>query len=131
MAIDEYKIENLVNEKIVIFVCSTTGQGEPPDNMKVSMKYTITCPNVFKVSVNSFEKNRTINIYYTFSFFVYNYFIHFQLFWRFIMRKNLPSSSLTDVQFGVLGLGDSSYAKYNFVAKKLYRRLLNLGSCNL
>ena len=27
----------------------------------------------------------------------------------------------------VLGLGDSSYAKFNYAAKKLYRRLLQLG----
>jgi sulfite reductase alpha subunit-like flavoprotein len=28
----------------------------------------------------------------------------------------------------VLGLGDSSYEKFNFVGKKLYRRLLQLGA---
>lgn len=26
---------NLISESLVIFVCSTTGQGDPPDNMKV------------------------------------------------------------------------------------------------
>ena len=30
-------------------------------------------------------------------------------------------------RFAVLGLGDSSYAKFNYAAKKLYRRLLQLG----
>jgi len=50
-----------------------------------------------------------------------------QKFWKFVMRKNLPSSCLSDVTYAVLGLGDSSYAKFNFVAKKLYRRLQNLG----
>ena len=30
---------NLIHEKIVIFVCSTTGDGEEPDNMKVRGKY--------------------------------------------------------------------------------------------
>ncbi|XP_058380593.1 NADPH-dependent diflavin oxidoreductase 1 isoform X4 [Diceros bicornis minor] len=48
-------------------------------------------------------------------------------FWRFIFRKNLPSTSLCQMDFAVLGLGDSSYAKFNFVAKKLHRRLLQLG----
>ena len=43
------------------------------------------------------------------------------------MRKNLPSASLSDVQFAVLGLGDSSYARYNFIGKKLHRRLQSLG----
>ena len=25
----------LIHESIVVFVCATTGQGDPPDNMKV------------------------------------------------------------------------------------------------
>ncbi|XP_002128053.2 NADPH-dependent diflavin oxidoreductase 1 [Ciona intestinalis] len=86
-AMDDYPIQNLVNEDLVLFVCSTTGQGEPPDNMK--------------------------------------------LFWKFIMRKNLPNTCLAGLRFGVLGLGDSSYAKYNFVAKKLFRRIQNLGGKSL
>ncbi|XP_048202619.1 NADPH-dependent diflavin oxidoreductase 1 isoform X2 [Perognathus longimembris pacificus] len=52
-------------------------------------------------------------------------------FWRFIFRKNLPSTSLCQMDFAVLGLGDSSYAKFNFVAKKLHRRLLQLGGSPL
>ncbi|XP_032117622.1 NADPH-dependent diflavin oxidoreductase 1 isoform X2 [Sapajus apella] len=35
------------------------------------------------------------------------------------------------MDFAVLGLGDSSYAKFNFVAKKLHRRLLQLGGSAL
>ncbi|XP_062937948.1 NADPH-dependent diflavin oxidoreductase 1 isoform X1 [Cynocephalus volans] len=83
-ALDSYSVVNLINEPLVIFVCATTGQGDPPDNMKN--------------------------------------------FWRFIFRKNLPSTSLCQMDFAVLGLGDSSYAKFNFVAKKLHRRLLQLGA---
>uniref|UniRef100_A0A8C6ERN1 NADPH-dependent diflavin oxidoreductase 1 n=1 Tax=Marmota marmota marmota TaxID=9994 RepID=A0A8C6ERN1_MARMA len=78
---------NLIREPLVVFVCATTGQGDPPDNMKN--------------------------------------------FWRFIFRKNLPSTSLCQMDFAVLGLGDSSYAKFNFVAKKLHRRLLQLGASAL
>ncbi|XP_004848819.1 NADPH-dependent diflavin oxidoreductase 1 isoform X1 [Heterocephalus glaber] len=52
-------------------------------------------------------------------------------FWRFIFRKNLPATSLCQLDFAVLGLGDSSYAKFNFVAKKLHRRLLQLGGSAL
>lgn len=49
-------------------------------------------------------------------------------FWKFLLRKNLPSDSLARVKFAVLGLGDSSYQKFNFVAKKMHRRLLQLGA---
>lgn len=44
------------------------------------------------------------------------------------MRKNLPAGSLSHLQFSVVGLGDSSYPKYNFVAKKLFKRLAQLGA---
>ncbi|XP_016817729.1 NADPH-dependent diflavin oxidoreductase 1 isoform X2 [Pan troglodytes] len=86
-ALDSYPVVNLINEPLVIFVCATTGQGDPPDNMKN--------------------------------------------FWGFIFRKNLPSTALCQMDFAVLGLGDSSYAKFNFVAKKLHRRLLQLGGSAL
>nr|XP_039265010.1 NADPH-dependent diflavin oxidoreductase 1-like isoform X1 [Styela clava] len=87
MELDAYSIQNLIEEDFVLFVCSTTGQGETPDNMKK--------------------------------------------FWRFIMRKNLPNDSLQKLSYGVLGLGDSSYAKYNFIAKKLDRRIQQLGGKKL
>ncbi|XP_025204931.1 NADPH-dependent diflavin oxidoreductase 1 [Melanaphis sacchari] len=90
IAIDDYPIDKLIFEKKIIFVCSTTGQGDQPDNMKKT--------------------------------------------WKFLLRKNLPSNSLANVEFAVLGLGDSSYVKFNHVAKKLYRRLLQLGGkplCNI
>ncbi|XP_040575342.1 NADPH-dependent diflavin oxidoreductase 1 [Lepeophtheirus salmonis] len=82
-AMDEYDVRQLPTEERVVFVASTTGQGDEPDNMKS--------------------------------------------FWKFLLRKNLPGDSLKSLQFGVLALGDSSYQKYNYVGKKLYRRLLQLG----
>lgn len=35
----------------------------------------------------------------------------FQMFWRFLFRKSLPASSLCQLDYAVLGLGDSSYPK--------------------
>jgi sulfite reductase alpha subunit-like flavoprotein len=32
------------------------------------------------------------------------------------------------MRFAVLGLGDSSYEQFNFMGKKLYRRLIQLGA---
>ncbi|MBN3323911.1 NDOR1 oxidoreductase, partial [Atractosteus spatula] len=86
-ALDSYNVAHLINEPLVVFVCSTTGQGDPPDNMKN--------------------------------------------FWRFLFRKSLPVGSLCRLDCAVLGLGDSSYPRFNFVAKKLYKRLLQLGASAL
>ncbi|CAG8457692.1 10979_t:CDS:10 [Ambispora gerdemannii] len=83
-AMDAYDKVNLINESLVVFVCSTTGQGEEPDNMKK--------------------------------------------FWKFLLRKNLPNDILSHLKFTVFGLGDSSYLRYNWPAKKLYKRLLQLGA---
>ncbi|KAJ8775393.1 hypothetical protein K2173_023158 [Erythroxylum novogranatense] len=80
---DEYEAVSLPLEEIVIFVVSTTGQGDTPDSMKA--------------------------------------------FWRFLLQKNLTKRWLERFHYAVFGLGDSSYQKYNFVAKKLDRRLSDLG----
>ncbi|XP_054168750.1 NADPH-dependent diflavin oxidoreductase 1-like [Oppia nitens] len=81
---DDYDVSQLIDQKLVLFVCSTTGVGEEPNNMKN--------------------------------------------FWAFIRRRDLPNDSLSSVYVSVIGLGDSSYSKYNFVAKKLHKRLLCLGA---
>ncbi|WKY11042.1 hypothetical protein Q1695_002968 [Nippostrongylus brasiliensis] len=85
---DEYDIEELTSENVVVFVVATSGQGEIPPNMRDS--------------------------------------------WLRMLRKSLPADWLRNIHFAVLGLGDSSYQKYNFAAKKLFRRLLQLqGNCLL
>ncbi|BFZ59483.1 NAPDH-dependent diflavin reductase [Saitoella coloradoensis] len=81
---DQCDLMDLMNENYVIFVASTTGQGDIPDNMK--------------------------------------------LFWPAILRRSLPPMLLDHLSFALFGLGDSSYPKYNFTAKKLYRRLIQLGA---
>ncbi|XP_076020454.1 NADPH-dependent diflavin oxidoreductase 1 [Genypterus blacodes] len=87
LSLDIYNVANLISESLVVFVCATTGQGDPPDNMKN--------------------------------------------FWRFVFRKSLPVGSLCQLDCAVLGLGDSSYPKFNFVAKKLHKRLQQLGASML
>ncbi len=52
-------------------------------------------------------------------------------FWRFLLRKDLPAGSLGAMQHACFGLGDSSYPKFNYAAKRLHRRLLQLGSTAL
>ncbi|KAJ1649970.1 NAPDH-dependent diflavin reductase [Dispira simplex] len=83
MALDDLPKSRLGEPTLAIFVCSTTGQGEEPDNMKS--------------------------------------------FWRFLLRKSLPENTLANLEFTVFGLGDSSYAKFNFPARKIYRRVVQLG----
>ncbi|GAQ81743.1 NADP/FAD dependent oxidoreductase [Klebsormidium nitens] len=74
----------LAHSTTAIFVAATTGQGDPPDNMRA--------------------------------------------FWRFLLRKSLPPACLQHLRYAVFGLGDSGYQKYNITAKKLDRRLLDLGA---
>jgi sulfite reductase alpha subunit-like flavoprotein len=52
-------------------------------------------------------------------------------FWKFLLRKSLPASSLQSLNVAVIGLGDSTYQKFNFVGKRLHKRLLQLGSSSL
>ncbi|KAJ7526231.1 hypothetical protein O6H91_17G089100 [Diphasiastrum complanatum] len=79
-----YHPHQLPNENMVVFVTSTTGQGDPPDTFKG--------------------------------------------FWKLMLQRSLTNKWLEGVQYGLFGLGDSGYQKYNIVAKKLDRRLLDLGA---
>ncbi|CAK7332257.1 unnamed protein product [Dovyalis caffra] len=83
-SIDDFDASSLPHEDTVIFVVSTTGQGDTPDSMKA--------------------------------------------FWKFLLRRNISKNLLEGVHYAVFGLGDSGYQKYNFVAKKLDRRLSDLGA---
>ncbi|EPS67176.1 hypothetical protein M569_07599, partial [Genlisea aurea] len=87
LSIDEIEPGDLPSLKVVIFVVSTTGQGENPASMKG--------------------------------------------FWKFLLQKNLRRNWLEGVKYAVFGLGDSSYQKYNFVAKKLDKRLSDLGALSI
>ncbi|KAL5284547.1 NDOR1 family protein [Megaselia abdita] len=87
LSMNDYNIQNLIQENLIVFVCSTTGQGDEPENMKK--------------------------------------------FWQFLLRRNLPKTSLENLNFACLGLGDSSYEFYNYAAKRLKKRLLNLSAKEL
>ena len=50
-----------------------------------------------------------------------------RLFWRQLLSRHLTPQTFSGLNFSVLGLGDSSYAKFNYTAKRLYRRLEGLG----
>ncbi|KAL3668301.1 hypothetical protein V7S43_006394 [Phytophthora oleae] len=87
-AMDDFPVAQLLPQcSTVVFVVSTTGDGEAPENMRNS--------------------------------------------WRSLLRKTLGTQWLAGVRVAVFGLGDSSYAKYNAVARRLQARLLQLGASEL
>ncbi|KAB7500024.1 NADPH-dependent diflavin oxidoreductase 1 [Armadillidium nasatum] len=81
---DDCSLQELTEEKLVVFVAATTGQGDDPANMKT----------------------------------------FFQTLWNKRSNRNL----LKDMYYGVLGLGDSSYQKFNFAAKRLNKLIQILGA---
>ncbi|KAG7890097.1 hypothetical protein KL925_002904 [Ogataea polymorpha] len=52
-------------------------------------------------------------------------------FWRFMLRKRLPSDLFSHLKFTSFGLGDSSYPKYNSAVRKIHARFLQLGAKEL
>ncbi|KEY70950.1 hypothetical protein S7711_00789 [Stachybotrys chartarum IBT 7711] len=74
----------LVQHQLVMFVISTTGQGDMPHNSL--------------------------------------------LFWKKLLRKKLPPGCLGQLRYTCFGLGDSTYVKFNWAARKLIRRLEQLGA---
>ncbi|KAK1756006.1 hypothetical protein QBC47DRAFT_201688 [Echria macrotheca] len=82
---DNFKLSDLLRASLVIFVTSTTGQGDMPKNTRK--------------------------------------------FWRNLRREKLNNTNcLAALQFSIFGLGDSSYPKFNWAARKLRVRLLQLGA---
>ncbi|CAI7593552.1 unnamed protein product [Penicillium crustosum] len=49
-------------------------------------------------------------------------------FWKSLLLKKLPATFLNGINFTCFGLGDSSYPKFNWAIRKLYKRLLQLGA---
>lgn len=52
-------------------------------------------------------------------------------FWKFLLKKSLPADSLRGVNVAVLSLGDSSFPKFNWVGKRVSKRLLQLGASEI
>ena len=49
-------------------------------------------------------------------------------FWASLLKRKLRHDTLADVTYALLGLGDSSYPKFNWAARKLDKRLHQLGA---
>ncbi|KAF7514278.1 hypothetical protein GJ744_000048 [Endocarpon pusillum] len=51
-----------------------------------------------------------------------------RVFWTNLLKKKLPATFLQGVLFFLVGLGDTSYPKFNWAARKLGKRLKQLGA---
>lgn len=98
---DSYDRTSLPEESVVIFIACTTGEGGSEfvffSNSQVDDERAGDVPDNMKK------------------------------FWTFMLRKDLPANSLQNLRYGVFGLGDSSYTKFNAVARRLNARLKQLG----
>ncbi|KAF8322810.1 riboflavin synthase domain-like protein [Cantharellus anzutake] len=83
-SLDGYSPSGLLEEDVVIFVCSTTGNGDEPHEMTS--------------------------------------------FWKQLLRVDLTPDMFEHLDIAVFGLGDSSYERFCWATKRLYRRLLSLGA---
>ncbi|KAG6005807.1 hypothetical protein E4U21_007579 [Claviceps maximensis] len=82
--LDNVELRELLQHELVLFVVSTTGQGDMPHNALS--------------------------------------------FWKRLLRKKLPAECLSGLKYSCCGLGDSTYLKFNWAARKLIRRLDQLGA---
>ncbi|XP_047379875.1 NADPH-dependent diflavin oxidoreductase 1 isoform X4 [Sciurus carolinensis] len=122
-ALDSYAVANLIREPLVIFVCATTGQGDPPDNMKSSSPSRY--PPCYRVSLEVGALTwvscacRTSGGLYSGK-----------------TCRPLPCVRWT-LPSWALGTPPTPMGqprcihRFNFVAKKLHRRLLQLGGSAL
>jgi sulfite reductase alpha subunit-like flavoprotein len=49
-------------------------------------------------------------------------------FWTSLLRRKLSSATLNGIDYAMVGLGDSSYPKFNWAARKLEKRITQLGA---
>lgn len=52
-------------------------------------------------------------------------------FWKGLLRRKLSPTTLAETDYAVVGLGDSSYPKFNWAARKLDKRLRQLGATSI
>lgn len=99
---------SLPKEEAVIFVVSTTGQGDPPDSMKVKWKYLLLL--FYFSGIEVIWWSQELIIFFPLG---YLFILTMQAFWRFLLQKNLTNHWLNGVPYAVFGLGDSGYQKFN------------------
>lgn len=87
--LDDYNALDLINEQCVIFVCSTTGQGEEPDNMKLFWKFMLKK----SLGATIFSNLRFVIyaiVYISVAFYIYFICIDFQNVLHISQIENVP-----------------------------------------
>ena len=92
MAMDAFPVTSIPEERIVVFVCSTTGQVSAGQHvqLQVQQPYLIS-PNTLTILQGEVPSNM-------------------KSLWKFLLRKSLPADSLSEAAVAVFGLGDSGAA---------------------
>lgn len=104
MAADAYPVIGLPAERLAVFVASTTGQARTTPACEVvpsllpaeSLSHTLTTASMLISSVFSAALCKQGELP-----------DNLKQFWRFLLRKSLPASSLAGLTYAVFGLGDS------------------------
>lgn len=87
----DYTPQDILSCRYLFIICSTTGQGELPRNVKEKS--------------HGSDRRNTI--------------------WSFLKKRNLPQDFLNHVSVAFLGLGDSSYPKFNYAIRMLHKRMVD------
>ena len=95
-------LAGLPSESCIVLICSTTGQGDPPDNARPFLRQL----NRIRQSAGSSSASSA----------------------GAAGSSSTSHSLLGGVRLAVLGLGDSNYDKFNQAAKTLERALVDLGA---
>ncbi|GER27222.1 NADPH-dependent diflavin oxidoreductase 1 [Striga asiatica] len=125
-------VEEMLHEQLLILFASQTGNAMDAAERLGREAERRGCPSVSVLSIDEFQPSNLPNkeavIFVVATTGQGENPDSMKPFWRFLLQKNLTREWLKGVHYAVFGLGDSSYQKYNFVAKKLDKRLSDLGA---
>lgn len=147
LPMDCVTLEELAKEDLVLFVCSTTGMigclltCSIPARQKDCLEICATALMSTKRCTPARKPTYRINEASCYKCASMRGYVccagqgdvpqGMQHTWRSMLRKSLPPSMLAQTHYAVFGLGDSGYVQFNVIAKKLDKRLEQLGGRRL
>lgn len=108
LAMDGYPVAQLPQEQTVVFVVATAGQVccWAPGSVHVQCRTNSNSAHASCVPTLDAAHTHTLALQGDPP-------DNMRSFWRFLLRKSLPPTSLSGLRYAVFGLGDSGYPKYN------------------